>query len=92
MSAANIRLCYCPTNRYEGLISILMESNMNWIEKLRKEAEIKAWQSLARYKFMMFGYWAAKWTDYNRLCPKPLPNPFSELVKKAKEVSNERNK
>jgi hypothetical protein len=28
------------------------------IEAEIKEAEEKAWQSLAHYKFQMFGYWA----------------------------------
>ena len=34
----------------------------------RAEAERKAWDSLARYKFVMFGYWAGKWFGFNRIC------------------------
>ena len=45
----------------------------------------KALDSLGRYKFLMFGYWAAQWVQLNRLLPTPRPNPFSALVKYAKE-------
>ena len=48
------------------------------------EAERKAWDSLSRYKFMMFGYWAAVWVHLNRLDGRPMPNPFRELVKIAR--------
>lgn len=47
----------------------------------RAEAERKAWDALARYKFMMFGYWAGKWVSFNQLCATSNPNPFTELVK-----------
>lgn len=47
----------------------------------RDEAERKAWDSLARYKFMMFGYWASIWVHLNQLCPDSQPNPFAHLVK-----------
>lgn len=50
-----------------------------------QEAEHKAWDSLGRYKFMMFGYWAGVWVHLNRLQDKPSPNPFGKLVKAAKE-------
>ncbi len=51
-----------------------------------KEAELKALDSLSRYKFMMFGYWAAIWVHYAKnIRPKPA-NPFKELVTKAKEI------
>lgn len=30
------------------------------------EAEAKAWDSLSRYKFQMFGYWAGIWVHLNR--------------------------
>ena len=55
----------------------------------RSEAECKAWDSLARYKFVMFGYWAGVWVHLNRCCPKQfqLANPFRELVKAAKARS-----
>lgn len=51
------------------------------------DAERKAWDSLARYKFWMFGYWAAMWVHFNRLSGKRNPSPFRELVKFAKEKS-----
>lgn len=57
------------------------------MEKLEKElnvAEKKALDSLARYKFQMFGYWAAMWVHLNRLGEFNRPNPFKELVKTAK--------
>lgn len=50
------------------------------------EAEQKAWDSLSRYKFLMFGYHAAQFVTLNRLNPKTkrLPNPFRGLVKFAR--------
>ena len=51
------------------------------------EAERKAWDSLARYKFFMFGYWASHWVKYNRLGGFNRPNPFKNLVQTAKGVS-----
>jgi hypothetical protein len=49
------------------------------------EAESKAWASLARYKFQMFGYWAAIWVHLNRIGGFKRPNPWSGLVAKARE-------
>ena len=54
-----------------------------------EEAERKAWNSLARYKFQMFGYWAAIWIHLNRVGGFKRPNPWSELVKFARSVSDE---
>ncbi len=53
----------------------------------RAVAEAKAWDSLARYKFLMFGYWAAGWVTANRLLPRELraPSPWRCLVKAARE-------
>lgn len=48
------------------------------------EAELKAWESLARYKFQMFGYWAAIWVHLNRIGEFQRPNPWSDLVKHAR--------
>ena len=50
------------------------------------EAEAKAWDSLARYKFQMFGYWAAIWVHLNRLGGFNKPNPWSGLVKEARKA------
>jgi hypothetical protein len=48
------------------------------------EAERKAWQSLARYKFQMFGYWAAIWVHLNRVGKFKRPSPWGGLVKEAR--------
>lgn len=44
------------------------------------EAERKAWDSLGRYKFWMFGYWAAIWVHLNRIGHFKRPNPWRPLV------------
>lgn len=44
------------------------------------EAEAKAWDSLRRYKFVMFGYWAAIWVHLNHVGRCKKPNPFRSLV------------
>ena len=49
-----------------------------------EEAERKAWDSLAKYKFQMFGYWAAIWVHLNRVGGFRRPNPFRNLVHKAR--------
>jgi hypothetical protein len=43
------------------------------------EAEQKAWASLSRYKFQMFGYWAGIWVHLNSINRRQ-KNPFGELV------------
>lgn len=48
------------------------------------EAEAKAWESLAKYKFMMFGYWAAIWVHQNRVGKYRRRNPWSGLVRQAR--------
>lgn len=58
---------------------------MSDIEKHLLEAETKALDSLARYKFMMFGYWAGIWVHLNKIEGKNRPNPFKDLVHKARE-------
>jgi hypothetical protein len=57
------------------------------IEAHTAEAERKAWQSLARYKFSMFGYWAAIWVHLNRIGGFKKPNPFQSLVKSARSTT-----
>jgi hypothetical protein len=54
-----------------------------------KEAEEKAIDALGRYKFQMFGYWAAIWVHLNRIEGKKRPSPFTALVKKAREMTGE---
>ena len=53
------------------------------VVQARDEAEIKAWDSLGRYKFEMFGYWASSWVKFNQVIPKAYRaknNPFKEAV------------
>lgn len=50
-----------------------------------KEAEDKAWDSLSRYKFQMFGYWAAIWVHLNRLGGFKRPNPWKQIVQDARK-------
>lgn len=45
------------------------------------EAEAKAWESLAKYKFWMFGYHAAQWVLLNRVSGQRRPNPWRDLVR-----------
>ena len=55
--------------------------------RARTDAEAKAWDSLGRYKFEMFGYWASAWVKFNALMPKSLKkeNPFRDAVHLARE-------
>ncbi|MCX7363575.1 MAG: hypothetical protein NTV97_17225 [Alphaproteobacteria bacterium] len=48
-------------------------------------AERKAWESLARYKFWMFGYHAADWVKIARRLGGKRPNPFKSLVHAGRE-------
>ena len=50
------------------------------------EAAEKAIDSLARYKFAMFGYWAGIWVHLNRIEGKRRPSPFADLVKSARQI------
>jgi hypothetical protein len=55
--------------------------------ELRREldiAEQKAWDALGRYKFQMFGYWAAIWVHLNRIGNFKRPNPWKKLVLEAR--------
>ena len=54
------------------------------------DAERKALDALARYKFQMFGYWAAIWVHLNRLEGNHRPSPFTGLVKAARELQHDR--
>ena len=51
-------------------------------------AEREAWNALSRYKFQMFGYWAAIWVHLNRLSQARRKNPWSGLVKTARETTS----
>ncbi len=51
-----------------------------------REAEAKAWDAMSRYKFWMFGYWAARWVAMNRLLNTGRQtNPFRSLVDLARQ-------
>ncbi|MCH7644909.1 MAG: hypothetical protein IH974_08730 [Myxococcales bacterium] len=66
-----------------------MVSDVSISDKLVEElntAEAKAWDSLGRYKFQMFGYWAAIWVHLNRIGGFKLPNPWSGLVRAGRET------
>jgi len=53
------------------------------------EAEAKAWDSLSRYKFQMFGYWAGVWVHLNRIAEAKRPNPWKGLVHLARAYRRE---
>lgn len=55
----------------------------------REQARVKAVDALSRYKFEMFGYWAAKWVQINQYLSwvgLQRGNPFAELVHVAREI------
>ena len=58
----------------------------NKLEDELNTARHKALDSLARYKFQMFGYWAAIWVHLNRLGGFNKPNPFKTMVKQADNI------
>ncbi len=47
-------------------------------------AERDAFKNLARYKFWMFGYFAARWVFLNHILKVKRPNPFKSLVNAAR--------
>ena len=55
------------------------------LETAMQEAETKAWDSLAKYKFQMFGYWASIWVHLNRISGENRPNPWKPLVSQARQ-------
>lgn len=57
-----------------------MSDLVNKLEAELNATERKAWDALARYKFWMFGYWAAAWVRLNRIGEFGRPNPFRPLV------------
>jgi len=63
----------------------MINHNQTLIRELH-EAEAKAIDSLSRYKFAMFGYWAGIWVHLNRISNVKRPNPFKELVILAKDI------
>ena len=63
-----------------------MKQNQNKLDQEIQEAATKAVDSLARYKFVMFGYWAGIWVHLNKIEGKRRPSPFAELVKAARVI------
>lgn len=60
------------------------------VREAKIDAKHKAIDALARYKFMMFGYWAATWTHLNMLDDYKDRNPFGPLVKEARKLQLEK--
>lgn len=70
---------------------------INDICEAMNDAEEKAWKSLAGYKFLMFGYHAARWVNYNKLLKSYgahsdaiKHSPFKQLVTAARAVCRSR--
>lgn len=59
------------------------------IREHKKEAFKKAIDSLSRYKFMQFGYWAAIWVHLNKIDDKREGDPFLTFVQLAKKMKKE---
>ncbi|HMJ28586.1 MAG TPA: hypothetical protein VK512_07685 [Xanthobacteraceae bacterium] len=57
---------------------------MTVVEREIANSERKAWDSLSRYKFFMFGYHAAQWVLLARVSGLKRANPFREIVKLAR--------
>ena len=60
------------------------------LEKALAEAEKEAWESLSRYKFQMFGYWASIWVHLNKISGQKRPNPWRPIVLEARRLIGER--
>lgn len=56
------------------------------VEEQLQEAEFKALDSLSRYKFMQFGYWAAIWVHLKHMSNQTHSSPFAPFVRLAKEL------
>ncbi len=66
------------------------KSLLRSVHEARNEAYFKAIDSLGRYKFEMFGYWASAWVKYNQLLKGTgygQPNPFRQFVHLARSKS-----
>jgi hypothetical protein len=61
------------------------------LESELNDAECKAWDSLARYKFQMFGYWSAIWVHLNRVGGFKRANPWRSLVDTARRRMGREN-
>ena len=63
-----------------------MSDELRRLDEELKEAEERAIDALARYKFTMFGYWAGIWVHLNRISGSRYRNPFTEIVKTARTL------
>ena len=63
-----------------------MKGSLARLKETKQEAIENAIDSLARYKFMMFGYWAAIWVYLNNLDDYKEPTPFRQLVETARQM------
>jgi hypothetical protein len=63
-----------------------MKTQHDKLDQEIQEAAAKAIDSLARYKFAMFGYWAGIWVHLNKIEGTKRPSPFKALVLAAREV------
>lgn len=61
---------------------------MKRLAEHKREAYENAIDSLARYKFMQFGYWAAIWVHFNQIDEVQESNPFRPLVLTARDLRN----
>ncbi len=74
-------------NAYADQRTLTDHYNAGIVERITEElqeAEDKAWDALGRYKFQMFGYWAAIWVHLNRIGGFHHPNPWTDLVRAAR--------
>lgn len=61
--------------------------NLTPIPELNRDlAYARSIDSLSRYKFMMFGYWAALWVLFNQMSPTKQDNPFRAFVQLARKL------
>lgn len=65
-----------------------MTNPMKALSEQKQEAYEHAIDSLARYKFMMFGYWAAIWIHLNQVDENKDGNPFKFLVMEARRIQH----
>lgn len=64
------------------------DSVLHNVLELRADAERRAIDNLARYKFDRFGYYCSRWVTLNSVLTKKhkQPNPFRSLVKFARDM------
>ena len=61
-----------------------IEEALERINNTLNEAEARAFESLAKYKFQMFGYWASAHQHLARTVSRNHNTPFAELIDMAK--------